>query len=125
MNIVLWIVQIILGIKLVTASVTHGLQQSKPTMQEAAQIMGRAARPLHVATALLTLLGTLGLLLPGLLHTAPWLTPLSALLVAILLLLSIFFHVRSRQQPKIFVSVVLFVFAVFIAYGRWALDPLG
>ena len=39
--------------------------------------------------------------------------------MSIMLLFSIFFHVKSREKPKIFVSVILFVFAVFVAYGRW------
>jgi hypothetical protein len=39
--------------------------------------------------------------------------------MSVILLFSIFFHVRSREKPKIFVSVILFAFAVFVAYGRW------
>jgi hypothetical protein len=38
-------------------------------------------------------------------------------------LFSIFFHVKSREKPKIFVSVILFAFAVFVAYERWVLVP--
>jgi len=37
MNIALWIIQIILGIKVIIVSYTHGLRQSKPTTQEATQ----------------------------------------------------------------------------------------
>jgi len=29
----------------------------------------------------------------------------------------------NSEKPNIFVSVILFVFAAFIAYGRWVLVP--
>jgi hypothetical protein len=103
---------------------THGLRQSQPTMQEAMQRMGRLSNPLHFAASVCTFLGVIGLILPGVLASSIWLIPVTALLLSILLLISIFLHVKSRKQPKIFVSVVLFVFAAFVAYGRWILVPL-
>ena len=46
MNILLWIVQAILAIKLITVTLTHGLQPNKPTIQEAGRRMGRACEAL-------------------------------------------------------------------------------
>ena len=125
MNTLLWIIQIILGIKLLTVTYTHGLRQSKTEMQTAIKKMGVMSRPIHYLIAFSTFIGTLGILLPGILHTSDWVTPLSAVGSAILLLVSIYFHVTSRDHPKIFVSIVLFAFAIFVAYGRWALAPYG
>ena len=123
MNIALWLIQIILSIKLLTVSFTHGLRQSMPTMQEAMPKLGRLARPLLYLIAACTLLGTLGLTLPGAVGSAAWVTPVTAGSMAVMLLISIFFHVKAREKPKIFVSIVLFAFAVFVAYGRWVLAP--
>ena len=123
MNTFLWALQIILAVKLLTVTLNHGLQQGKQTVQEASQKMGPSARTLLYLAAAGTLGGSLGLILPGLLDTVTWLTPLTAALMAAMLLVSIFFHVRSREQPKIFVSVILFAFAAFVAYGRWVLVP--
>jgi uncharacterized membrane protein YphA (DoxX/SURF4 family) len=125
MNIALWILQIILGIKLISASFSHSLGQSKPTMQEAIGKMGLLSRPMLILASIGTFIGTAGLILPGLLKWAAWLTPVTAGLDAIMLLCSIFFHLRAREKPMIFVSLVLFAFAVFVAYGRWALVPFG
>ncbi len=123
MNILLWIIQGILAIKLITVTLTHGLQPKKPTIQEAGRRMGKAAKPLLVVVAAWTLLGTLGLILPGLLGWAAWITPVTAAVMGLSLLVSLIFHVKYREKPKIFVSLVLFAFAVFIAYGRWVLLP--
>jgi len=119
----LWIVQIILGIKLLSITHSHGIRQSQPAMQDAIQRMGRLARPLHHAIAFFAFLGAMGLILPGLLGSPASLTAVTAILLSIMLLSSIFFHVRSREKPNIFVSVILFAFALFVAYGRWGFIP--
>lgn len=123
MDTVLWAAQIILGIKLLTVSFTHGPGQSGTTMQVAIKKLGGFSRPLLYTVAFATFIATLGLILPGVLGLPASITPVTAALVAVMLLISIYFHVRAREQPKIFVSVVLFVFAAFIAYGRWNLAP--
>ena len=58
MNIVLWLAQAILAIKLITVTLTHGLQENKPTIQEASQKMGKTSKPLLLLVALWILLGT-------------------------------------------------------------------
>jgi hypothetical protein len=125
MNVFLWILQGILGIKLLTAAVSHGLQQGKPEMQLAMGKLGRSARVVHGLVSLLLVLTTAGLVLPGLFGWPAWVTPGVALAVALLLLLSTLLHVRTREKPGVFVSLVLFAFAVCVAYGRWFLLPFG
>jgi len=121
MNIALWIIQIILGIKLITVSYTHGFRQSQSTMQEAIQKMGRFSQPLLYIIAFCTFLGAIGLILPGILGSSTWITSVTAVILSIMLLFSIFFHIKCREKPNIFVSVILFALAVFVAYGRWVL----
>lgn len=123
MQTALWIVQIILGIKLLNVAYTHGLRRSQPTMQDAIQKMGKAATPIHYVIAISAFVGTMGLILPGVFASPTWTTSVTAILLSIMLLSSIFFHVRSREKPKIFVSLILFVFALFVAYGRWGFTP--
>jgi hypothetical protein len=124
MNTALWIIQIILGIKLITVSYTHGLRQSQSTMQAALQKMGKVSQPLLNMIAICTFIGTLGLILPGVLGSSTWITPVTAVILSVMLLFSIFFHITYREKPKIFVSVILFAFSAFVAYGRWVLVPL-
>ena len=123
MNFALWVIQIILGIKLMTVSYTHGLRQSQPTMHGAIQKMGKFSQPILVIIAVCTFIGTLGLILPGVLGLPTWITPVTAVILSIMLLFSIFFHINYREKPKVFVSVILFAFSAFVAYGRWVLVP--
>ena len=123
MNIVLWIVQVILGIKLLSVSYTHGLRQSQPLMQDAIRKMGSFARPLHYGIAFAAFIGALGLTLPGALGLPIQAISVTAVFLAVMLLASIFFHIRSREQPNVFVSLILFAFAAFVAYGRWFFTP--
>ena len=87
-------------------------------MQEAIQKMGKVSKPLLYGIAVCAFIGTLGLILPGFLRVLPWITPLTAVILSFMLLFSLFFQLRSREKPKIFVSLVLFAFAVFVAWGR-------
>jgi len=123
MNLALWVVQAILSIKLITAAFSHGFPQSKPEMQQAIEKIGTGARFWHVLVATLCILTAAGLILPGLLGFWPQITAWAAGVVALMMLGSIYFHVRFRDKPMIFVSVILFIFAVFIAYGRLVLYP--
>jgi hypothetical protein len=123
MDMALWAIQIILSIKLITVSYTHGLRQSQPIMQEAIRKLGKFSRPLLYIISVCTFIGAVILALAGVLRLPNWVISITAVIMAIMLLFSIFFHIKSREKPKIFVSVVLLVFAAFVAYGRWALNP--
>lgn len=109
---------------MISVSYTHGLRQSQSTMQDAIQKMGAFSRPLHGLISICTFIAAIGLVLPGVLGSPVWITPVMSAVLSAMLLASIFFHVKSRTSPKIFVSVVLFAFAVLVAYGRWMLVSL-
>jgi hypothetical protein len=123
MNIALWIVQGILAVKLISVSYTHAFRQSLPTMQDAILRMGKSSRLILALVAFATFVGALGLILPGVLGTFPRITPVTAGILSIFLLVSLFFHIKSRDKPKVFVSLVLFALAGFVAYGRWMVAP--
>jgi hypothetical protein len=124
LNIAIWIIQIILGIKFITVSYTHGLRQTRPTMQQAIQKMGKFSQPLLYIIAVCTFIGSVGLILPAALGILTWITPVMAVILSIMMLFSIIFHVKCREKPNIIVSVILCTLAAFVAYGRWVLAPL-
>lgn len=115
MNIILWVLQAIIAVKLVTVVITHGFQQSKSTMREAIEKSGGNPKPLLYAIAGLSLLAAIGVLLPVRFGVFP------LIYAGVILLASIPFHLRCREKPKVFVSIILLLFAGVVYYGRWVL----
>jgi len=123
MNSILWALQIILSIKLVSVAYTHGLRQGKASVQEAIGKLGAMARPMLAVAAICTLLGAAGLVIPAAVGVMAWLTPWTAAILAGMLLISMVFHIKGREKPKIWVSLILCGMAVVVAYGRWVVVP--
>ncbi len=113
MDILLLTLQIILGIKLLATALSHGLQHQKPVMQAAIQKMGGAVRFWLKLVSILCLLGGLGLLLGSALDKISFLATISAGFMAVMLLISIVCHLRSREKPALYADIILFIMAAF------------
>jgi protein-S-isoprenylcysteine O-methyltransferase Ste14 len=123
MNIVLWVLQAILGIKFISVAFTHGIRHDQTQMRQSIQKMGQIARPLLIVIAILTLLGSVGLIVPAAFGVLTWVTPLTAAILAALMLVSIVFHINCREKPNTIADIILFAIAAFVAYGRWVISP--
>jgi hypothetical protein len=124
MSAILWVLQAILSIKLISVAFSHGLQRDKAEMRNGIERMRTFAKPLLTATSLTMLMGALALVGPAISWIPGRLATLSAAVLAPSMLLAVLFHVRCRDQPKVMVSIVLFAMTAFVAYGRWRLSPL-
>ena len=124
MNVFLWILQTILTLKFISVAFTHGLRQDQDAMQQGIQKIGAVTRPLLSVIAVLLFMACFGLILPGVLGFPSWLTPFTAVVLAAMLLLSIPLHIKCREKPKIFASIILLILSAVVAYGRWMLVPL-
>jgi hypothetical protein len=122
-NTALWILQIVLCLKFVSVAYTHGFRTDQAKWQQGMQRMGAAARPLLAFIAVLVLLGGIGLILPAATGILTWLTPLSAAVLAVMMLMAVGLHVGCRETPNVVAGLVLFALAAFLAYGRWVLAP--
>jgi hypothetical protein len=123
MNLVLWAVQIILAIKLLSAAYSHGLRPDYAKMQRGLARFGAGTRPLLFVIAVAALLGAAALIIPGALDVYAGLTAWAAAAITVAMLLAIAFHVRCRKKANAPVSLVLAALAAFVAYGRWVLAP--
>ncbi len=122
MNIVLWIVQALLAILFLMAGVMHGFQQERAKVQF--KWPADVSSGLLIFIGICEILGAVGLILPALTGVLPWLTPLAALGLVVIMLLAIGFHAMRREYPNIVFNLILLVLAAFVAYGRWAIVPL-
>jgi hypothetical protein len=124
MNTVLWILQGILCVKLLSAAYTHAIRPDAAAFAKGMERLGGAAQPLLILVALGTLGTAIALVLRTVVQVPTWLTPAAAALMAVMMLAATGFHLACREMPNVWVSLVLFALAAFVAYGRWALAPL-
>lgn len=68
-------------------------------------------------------LGALGLLLPGLLRIKPWLTPLAAVGLVIIMIGAMALTAAADGVGAAIAPLVVGLLAAFVAYGRWRLAP--
>lgn len=121
MNIALWIVQILLAALFLMAGVMKSFQyeRAKATLPWVKDV----PRGLVTLIGVSELLGGLGLLLPALTGIQPWLTPLAAAALALIMVLAAIFHATRQEGQGIVFNIVLLALAVFVAYGRFVLAP--
>jgi hypothetical protein len=119
----LWAVQILLFLVFAGTGVWKLLT---PIPQIAAIFpwAGEVPAPFLYATAVLDLLGGLGILLPAVTRVAPGLTVLAALGCAALQVGAIVFHLSRGEAADTPFNVLLAALALAVAWGRWkATDP--
>ncbi len=81
------------------------------------------ARPLVVFIGFTEVLGAAGLVLPMATGILPWLTPLAAVGLAIIVLMATGFHLRADERVNALETGLWASIAAVIAIGRWDLIP--
>lgn len=82
---------------------------------------GAASQPLGLVrfVACCEILGAAGLILPTLLGTARFLTPLAATGLAIIMIGAARIHMRLKESRAVAVNAALLALCIFVVYGRW------
>jgi hypothetical protein len=124
MNIALWIVQVLLGLAFLGAGYGHGFRAEQMKSQQGGQWVAAVPRGLLTFIALCEFLGGVGVILPAVTGILPWLSPLAAALLAVVMLLAAGFHLMRREYPNIVFNLVLLALAALVAYGRFVVVPL-
>ena len=70
-------------------------------------------------------LGAVGLVLPAALRVLPWLTPLAAALLAVVMVLAMATHASAGEWSALPVNAVLGGLAAFVAWGRTVKAPIA
>ena len=119
MNVLLWIIQVLLALLFLFAG---GMKLVVPIEEMTRQMAmpGLFLRFLGVVEVL----GGLGLILPGLLRIKPWLSPLAAAGLVIVMIGATVISLRIGPVGPALFPLVTGLLAAFVAYGRWRLAPL-
>lgn len=124
-NLALWIGQILLALAFLVFGYAHGFRFDQMATRPGFRWMQAVGRDNLRVIGSLAILGALGLVLPAATHILPWLTPLAATCLVVLMILAASFHARrGGEVPNIVLNAVLGAFAAAIAYGRFVLAPL-
>ena len=118
MNIALWIIQILLAL----IFLIHGWMMVKTTDTAPQPMLAYfLAIPLSLRRFIgaAEILAALGLVLPALTGTLPWLTPLAAAGLVIIMIGAVIFHILRKEYPNVVFNLILLVLAAFVAYGRF------
>ena len=123
MNVALWIIQILLALLFLFAG---GMKLIVPA--ETLQAMGSPNQIILPGLLLkfvgvCEVLGALGLILPGLLHKKPSLTPLAAVGLVILMIGAVALTVAGDGVVAGITPLIVGALCVFVAYGRSRLVP--
>ena len=117
LNLVLWSVQGFLALFFLAAGAPKLIGRGMERWTGFSEL----ARPLVVFIGFTEVLGAAGLVLPMATGILPWLTPLAAVGLAIIVLMAAGFHVRADERLNALETGLWASIAAVIAIGRWDL----
>lgn len=122
MNIALWAVQIILALIFFMAGWTKSFNYEKA--RSSMPWVNDFSKGFVSFVGVAELLGGIGLILPNTLGILSILTPLAAVGLSIIMALAAGFHFRRKEYSGIPMDIILLLFALFVAIGRFIIVPL-
>jgi uncharacterized membrane protein YphA (DoxX/SURF4 family) len=118
MNSTLWVVQWILALIFLASGLAKSLM-SKQKMAATGQTgVAHLTLPVIRFIGISEILGAAALLLPIQLGVLPWLTPVAALGLAIIMVLAARIHWRLHEPRNVATNIVLLAACVFVIVGR-------
>ncbi|MGD2049774.1 MAG: DoxX family protein [Chloroflexota bacterium] len=122
MNVVLWVLQIILGLYFISVGVIHFIVP--PGLPAPMQWMYDLTPILNYLSGTAEILGGLGLILPGVTRIQTRLVPLAALGLILVMLGAAIFHITRGEFTNIVQNIFLAALLAIVAYGRWRWRPI-
>ena len=116
-NLVLWSVQVFLGLFFLAAGAPKLIGRGIERWTGFSEL----PRPQVVFIGFAEVLGAAGLVLPMATGVLPWLTPLAAVGLAIIVLMAAGFHLRADERLNALETGLWAAIAATVAIGRWEL----
>jgi DoxX-like family len=124
-NLILWILQVLLALGILASSYGHTLGFETAKVRPGMGWLDDVGRDRMRIIGTLEILGAIGLVLPAATGILPWLTPLAAVGLAIIMALAAVYHLRRPDEGRnVVLNVILGLMAIVIAYGRFVVAPL-
>ena len=123
MNIGLLILQVLLALVFFMAGIMKLTRPKEKLASTLAWVDGFSQSQIRLIGTL-EILGAIGLILPALTGILPWLTPLAAVGLAILMVGAAITHIRRGEYPNVITNIVLLALTVIVNYGLFTALPL-
>lgn len=121
MNIVLWVLQVLLA----AAFFAHGWLMLWPPPDIAVQMNESLPRWFSLFIGVAEILAAVGLILPGLTRTMPWLVAWAAGGIIIVMVSATIYHLMRGEISSAATTLVLLVMATVVAYMRHRVLPIA
>ena len=118
MNTALWILQVILAGAFGSAGLMKLLRTREQLRERTPYVEDFSDGTIRLIGTL-EVLGAIGLILPAATGILPWLTPVAAVGLVVLMALAAAVHLRRGEKQMVPVNVVLLVLALVVAWGRF------
>ncbi len=122
MNILLWVLQIFLGLYFLLIGVMHFILP--PGLPAPMSWMYDLPAWLHWVSGLAEILGGLGLILPAVFRIQTRLVVWAALGLALTMLVASIYHIPRGEYVNMVMTLFNMALLLFVAYGRTRLAPL-
>ena len=119
MNTILWILQVLTGIIFMYSGINKSIFPIRKLVYEKGQTgVENLSLPLVRFIGVSEILGAFGLILPWWVKILPALTPISAILLAIVMIPAAIIHYKRKEPKNVMTNIILFLICIFIACGR-------
>ena len=119
MNLALWIAAALLALAFLATGLLK-ITRSKEKLAAAGMGWTEDFSPSVIkAIGVAEVLGAIGLILPAVLDVAPFLVPIAAVGLALVMVGAATTHLRRKETPMVALNVVLLALALFVAWGRF------
>jgi uncharacterized membrane protein len=124
MDIALWVGQGLLLVVFLAAGFNHAFRFDQFAVAPRMAWAHAVGRTNMRVIGLLEMAGAVGVVAPAVTGILPWLTPLAALGLALVMLSAAVFHARRGEWQSIVGNAFLFALAAFVFVGRVFAQPL-
>ena len=114
------VIQVLLAIVFLLAGSMKLIQPKEKLAESMQWVEGFSQNQIRLI-GVLEILGAVGLVLPAWTGILPWLTPMAAVGLALLMVGAILTHLRRAEYPNLIGNIILLALTVFVAYGFFSL----
>lgn len=123
MNIWLWIIQVLLALMFFVTGFAKLVRKKEELLSQMGALEDLSVTQIRMI-GFAEVTGAIGLILPSLMRILPWLSPLAALGLVLVMVGATAAHYQRKENSQIALTSVLLFLLLLVAVGRFWIMPL-